>query len=183
MFSRARMSLYLRTRKPRLKNILWHQWPPLSEANGLPQLKLRVNQPLRVAESLKRTVMASTQKHQSRNRKKFHRYQPRPLHLRRRQLQNPGRHHTILHIYVFKSNEHSTSIVCAPPTSGQDRLRRAAKARLARWVKPKSHRKDLEAPQFLKDEWAKGDKGAIADLYSHVNFSQESCLQLYVKRI
>ena len=56
----------------------------------------------------------------------------------------------------------------------QERLRRAAKARIIRWVKPKTRRLDRAAPQFLVEEWSKGNKGAIADLFSRVNFDQDS---------
>ena len=55
----------------------------------------------------------------------------------------------------------------------QARLRLAAKARIIRWVKPKTKRFDRAAPQFLVDEWSKGNKGAIADLYSRSNFDQD----------
>ena len=54
----------------------------------------------------------------------------------------------------------------------------ASKARLARWVKPKSRRGDLEAPEFLKREWQHGDKNAIADLFAHCNFHRDPCMHL-----
>ena len=53
------------------------------------------------------------------------------------------------------------------------KLRLAAKARIIRWVKPKTKRFDRAAPQFLVEEWSKGNKGAIADLYSRANFDQD----------
>ena len=53
----------------------------------------------------------------------------------------------------------------------------ASKARLMRWVKPKSKRANMEAPDWVKAEWAKGDKNAIADLYVHCNFNREPCTQ------
>ena len=52
-------------------------------------------------------------------------------------------------------------------------LRLAAKAKLMRWVKAKSKRKDREAPQIVKDEWAKGNKNAVADLMCKVNFDED----------
>lgn len=56
----------------------------------------------------------------------------------------------------------------------QAKLRNAAKARIIRWVKPKSRRRDLEAPQFLKDEWLNsGNKNMLADLFSKLNFQQD----------
>ena len=55
----------------------------------------------------------------------------------------------------------------------QAKLRNAAKARIIRWVKPKSRRKDLEAPDFVKDQWANGNKNAMGDLFAKVNFQQE----------
>ena len=58
------------------------------------------------------------------------------------------------------------------------RLRAAAKARLIRWVKPKAKRKDREAPEFVKQQWATGCKNAVADLFSKVNFNPEICLHI-----
>ena len=53
------------------------------------------------------------------------------------------------------------------------KLRNAAKARIIRWVKPKSKRKDLEAPDFVKEQWAKGLRNAMGDLFAQVNFNQD----------
>ena len=55
----------------------------------------------------------------------------------------------------------------------QMKLRNAAKARIIRWVKPKSKRKELEAPDFVKEQWAKGQRNAMGDLFAQVNFNQE----------
>ncbi|CAL1173775.1 unnamed protein product [Cladocopium goreaui] len=52
-------------------------------------------------------------------------------------------------------------------------LRRAAKARLSRWVKPKSKRVELNAPEFVREQWETGNKNVIADVFSKVNFNQE----------
>jgi hypothetical protein len=52
-------------------------------------------------------------------------------------------------------------------------LRRAAKARLSRWVKPKSKRVELNAPEFVREQWATGNKNVIADVFSKVNFNQD----------
>lgn len=54
------------------------------------------------------------------------------------------------------------------------KLRLAAKARLIRMVKPHSKRKTLEAPEWVKKEWATGNKNAIADLLCESNFNQDS---------
>ena len=40
-------------------------------------------------------------------------------------------------------------------------------------VKPKTKRKDLEAPQYVIDEWKTGNKNAIADLLKEANFCQD----------
>ena len=55
----------------------------------------------------------------------------------------------------------------------QERLRLQAKARIIRMVKPKTKRKDLEAPQYVVDEWRTGNKNAIADLLKESNFCQD----------
>ena len=52
-------------------------------------------------------------------------------------------------------------------------LRNAAKARLMRWVKPKTKRVDREAPEVVKAEWGKGNRNALADLFSQVNFQED----------
>ena len=57
--------------------------------------------------------------------------------------------------------------------SVQVQLRRAAKARIIRMVRPKAKRHDLEVPQWVKDEWAKGNKNLIADLLCSANFEKD----------
>ena len=42
----------------------------------------------------------------------------------------------------------------------QVKLRNAAKAKIIRWVKPKSKRMDRNAPEMLKNEWLKGNRNA-----------------------
>ena len=74
--------------------------------------------------------------------------------------------HDIIH------SSQSGSSACLPL---QFQLRRAAKARLDRMVQPKSKRRELEAPQWLKDEWKSGDKAAIADLLQTCNWDKELC--------
>lgn len=67
----------------------------------------------------------------------------------------------------------------------QDRLRLQAKARIIRMVKPKTKRKDLEAPQYVIDEWKTGNKNAIADLLKEANFCQEkffNTLQIMIRK-
>ena len=54
--------------------------------------------------------------------------------------------------------------------TAQVRLRNAAKARMIRWVKPKTQRLDREAPDLVKQQWKGGNKNAIADLFSRLNF-------------
>ena len=56
-------------------------------------------------------------------------------------------------------------------------LRRAAKERIRRMVAPKSRRKELNAPEHLKEEWAKGDKDALSDLLTNLNFNKDWCLR------
>ena len=56
-------------------------------------------------------------------------------------------------------------------------LRRAAKERIRRMVAPKSRRKELNAPEYLKEEWAKGDKDALSDLLTNLNFNKDWCLR------
>ena len=65
----------------------------------------------------------------------------------------------------------------------QMRLRAAGKARLIRWVKPKAKRKDREAPEFVKQQWATGCKNAVADLFSKVNFNQEIWLSIAISNL
>ena len=62
--------------------------------------------------------------------------------------------------------------------SCQERLLRAAKARIDRMVAPKSRRKDLEAPEWLASEWKSGDKTAIARVLQEENFDKESRLHV-----
>jgi len=40
-------------------------------------------------------------------------------------------------------------------------------------VQPKSKRRELEAPEWLKEEWKNGDKAAIADLLRTCNWDKE----------
>ena len=61
----------------------------------------------------------------------------------------------------------------------QVRLRNAAKAKIIRWVKPKSKRVDRNAPEMLKTEWAKGNRNAIADLLCKNNFQEDLCLYIF----
>lgn len=53
------------------------------------------------------------------------------------------------------------------------KLRRAAKARISRMVAPKSRRKELTAPDFVRKEWEEGNKNAMADLLQRVNFEKD----------
>jgi len=40
-------------------------------------------------------------------------------------------------------------------------------------VKPHSRRRELDPPSWLVEEWRKGDKNSMADLYSSVNFDKD----------
>ena len=68
---------------------------------------------------------------------------------------------------------HSNQSGLSACPSLQFQLRRAAKARLDRMVQPKSKRRELESPEWLKDEWKSGDKSAIADLLQKCNWDKE----------
>ena len=59
------------------------------------------------------------------------------------------------------------------PISLQFNLRRAAKARIARMVAPKSKRKELNAPEYVKSEWGNGDRDSMAELLTRLNFDKE----------
>ena len=56
----------------------------------------------------------------------------------------------------------------------QYNLRRAAKARVERMIKPHPKNKHLDAPQYLVDEWKSGDRNALADLLQKVNWDKDS---------
>ena len=97
------------------------------------------------------------------------------------------RHVCILHWYIVwicQRNDTTTYRNLCPKSrpsssveqvqmSWQDKLRRAAKARIMRWVAPKKKRMDREAPDVVKEQWAKGNKSILADLFSKVNFDQD----------
>ena len=63
----------------------------------------------------------------------------------------------------------------------QHNLRRAAKARIDRMAKPHSKRKELDAPDWLKNEWSKGDKNNMADLFRSLNFDKDCVFILCMK--
>lgn len=102
------------------------------------------------------------------------------MRMPRAQLERPGWHFCILLFKIFRSQVEINFDAAITPPSLQQKLRMAAKARMMRWVKPKSKRKDREAPEWLKKEWAEGSKNNIADLFSHVNFDQESVVLVSV---
>ena len=56
----------------------------------------------------------------------------------------------------------------------KEKLRNAAKARISRMVKEKSKRTDLQAPSWLKEEWAKGtqSKDQLAHILESCNFEK-----------
>lgn len=86
----------------------------------------------------------------------------------------------MFHLSLFQSR---TSNLWTP----QVRLINAAKARLIRWCKPKSKRKDRVAPEIVKAEWEKGNKATLAALFSQLNFNQDwvwcECVVLHVPAI
>ena len=61
--------------------------------------------------------------------------------------------------------------------SHQERLLRAAKARIARMVADKTRRKDLEVPAFVKEQWQTGNRTQMGLLLQSVNFDKEACMQ------
>ena len=60
----------------------------------------------------------------------------------------------------------------------QDRLLIAAKARIARMIKSKTKRKDLEVPEFVKTKWNSSPKAKdeMAELLKNANFEKDSVL-------
>ena len=54
----------------------------------------------------------------------------------------------------------------------QVKLHNAARMRLVRMVKPKASRKNLEVPDWVKQEWATGNKGQLAHLLCQCNFDK-----------
>ena len=63
----------------------------------------------------------------------------------------------------------------------QVRLRNAAKARLMRWVKPKSTLLDRNAPEIVKTQWSTGNKNYLADLFSTLTFSEDRYVRLLLE--
>lgn len=53
------------------------------------------------------------------------------------------------------------------------KLRKASKARLMRLVKVKDTRKSMNCPQWLRDEWEKGNKDQMAQLFVAENFNKD----------
>ena len=58
-------------------------------------------------------------------------------------------------------------------SSPKAKLRNAAKSRLNRWVKPHARRSELNAPEWLIEQWKNGCKNDIADLLSQENFNKD----------
>ena len=59
----------------------------------------------------------------------------------------------------------------------EERLLRAAKARITRMVKEKSRRKDLQVPPFVKEQWESGKRTEMAQLLQRVNFDKVALMQ------
>ena len=53
-------------------------------------------------------------------------------------------------------------------------LRRAAKARVDRMVKPHGKRTWLNVPDWLREEWRTGKKDDIADILRDCNFDKDT---------
>ena len=61
--------------------------------------------------------------------------------------------------------------------SWQERLLIAAKARISRMVAPKTRRKELEVPEFVKNHWS-GNKDEMAHLLLNLNFDKARLILL-----
>ena len=55
----------------------------------------------------------------------------------------------------------------------QFNLRRAAKERIRRMVAPKSRRRDLEVPEYVRKEWDTGNRDNLAELLVQKNFDKD----------
>ena len=55
-------------------------------------------------------------------------------------------------------------------------MHKAALARIRRMVAPKKKRRDLDVPQFVKDQWNSGRavRDNLAELLKQVNFDKDS---------
>ena len=65
--------------------------------------------------------------------------------------------------------------LCICVVQRKESLLRAAKARIDRMVKDHAKRQDLNAPDWLKQEWRTGNKNAIAATLQEVNFDKATC--------
>ena len=66
----------------------------------------------------------------------------------------------------------------------QFNLRRAAKARINRMCQPHARRKDLEAPDYVKQEWRhNGNKNLMADILQRVNWDKDNELLTWLNCI
>ena len=54
----------------------------------------------------------------------------------------------------------------------EEKLLRAAKARIQRMVAEKSRRRDLQVPENIRNEWQTGDKTALAHILQQVNWDR-----------
>ena len=80
--------------------------------------------------------------------------------------------HDVYYRYIMQYNV-CTIFMILVVVPWQMRLRNAAKAKLNRWVKPKTRRLDRNAPEILRTEWAKGSRNAIAELLCKNNFQED----------
>ena len=66
------------------------------------------------------------------------------------------------------------TIPCGIPGTLKFKLRRAAKARVDRMVKPHGSRTWLNVPEWLRAEWKSGNKDEIADVLCNCNFQKDT---------
>ena len=73
----------------------------------------------------------------------------------------------VTHAHTHTRNKHSCTVI-----SVQEKLLRAAKARIDRMCAEKVKRKDLQAPSWLVQEWKSGNKTNIARVLQEENFDR-----------
>ena len=62
--------------------------------------------------------------------------------------------------------------------SVQERLREAAKQQIRRWIAPHRKKKNLEAPDFVKQQWVQNDQNGMSQLLMDCNFQKEQSRSL-----
>ena len=84
----------------------------------------------------------------------------------------------ICSVFAFSCNTHTHTQNQLYTVLLQEKLLRAAKARIHRMCQEKTKRKDLQAPKWLVDEWANGNKTSIARVLQEENFDRVIRLHL-----